>query len=1349
MTTPVSPPEISLGSGSAGDSAGLNTPPELQVLLQNLMTGAADIASIRGLKVLTIGAGAIGTAGSIQTGNTETAAEVAANLATLKSIAAYCEANGIVVQVDASLTNSATYSDGKNALVDQWATAAAEAALPISSVEDVGETAISESSSDFANTAIIEANALNTLIVDYKSSSYTLTARNLGVGDMEGGGATDIANIGAWVSALDGANAKLDLQNVSYVTADTSWFGPWIDPLSQPDWQAFLQAMSSYAASAKISLNVIIQGAETDLSGSLFVQQAEQLAVYLLQLQASGTVNAANLSVETWQIQPVGIGLISSPDSTVNLAAELTAVAPQYVNQKITASGTVTSSAPGQIIMNAGTAHSITGLSFRLSQADVLSGGRLGVVIIDQTGTLSASQIGSGTVSRIAGNILVLTGNASDLSAELATLSIYEANAGPDTVDVEAWGAQGRLSDDQIQVVATSGPNGGNLNSGNPQQGWLAAIDVFNTGTVQSSGSVLTSQTLYWSTTGTTAAGQPAFLKTDTIHEPLAEYGVENTPNGVRDVFDPSIDDGAYPSGGWANNPGVNNVGFANSGWNGSAFNAASQVTALVVSSTVKAFDSVTGRLLTSVDTLAPDSPTVIVHGTVVADTFANAFANGGRQVTIMNTGNNSAWQPGWGTQFSSAILTYDSAGKLVEELLQGGPGNRAFNIDNIYDPNSGQLWEQFQSTSPPPESSSGKYANTNNPYEPGFATGPLYELQEDLPGNPNWDGVDWGNQVAAATELWTDYFIQGVYPGFAVNLSPSAAGDLGSYPLQFVNGSILDLFGLRGSIAVNLNALGSVTIQSQTMKSRLSGLTEIDAWGSTGTVTITGLAGGRSTLIGGDGITTINGFGHDTIVAGAGFTTINTGSGSSTIQVTGASSAINLFGNGNTVTAVGGSTVNETGTGEVITFQSGGTLKQGAGSSAVVNGNAVVTWMYFSGGSVTAIGNNDTVTGGPGATISLSGNFDTAGSGAGSTVNVTGLGDVVYGNGIVINVGASNSSPLVFGYNDTITAVGGSTVTETGTGEVITFQSGGTLKQGAGSSAVVNGNAVVTWMYFSGGSVTATGNNDTVTGGPGATISLSGNFDTAGAGVGSTVNANGQGDIVYGSKIAINVGATANTALVFGNSDAITVATGKSLSLTGTGEIVNGSNLTIYIGPNSSGIFNGTNDVIAGTVSAQNAASVSQTVFMNSTVGGGTAYEKLSLSGSTEYVQIGNGNSLVVNDAVPASAIAASILLGAPRQMAFLSTASSNIQATVHPDEFVVLTPTPGASAAFTIGGFDATQDLIGLSYAAFGNAQQILADTKSVSGGASIASLNGSTHLLVAGVALNHLGAADFLSI
>ena len=295
MTNFLQIPSINLGGGSSGNgSAGTSGPGQLALTYQNLLSGAADIVSGGGAKVLVLTTGAIGLASHVQIGSIETAQEQAANLQILANIAAFCRANGIVVQVDAVLTNTATYSDGTNALVDSWAQVAAQVGLPIASVENVNEIGFTASPSTFANYASIEVNAVQSLIKKYANSTYKLTASNLTVGDMEPGGVNSLTSISAWWSAYNTAAEGAGLPSFSFVTLDTGLFAPWVANISCSVWQKYLTALSTVVAADNMKLNVIEQGTATDLSGGQFVQEAEQNAIELAKLQGSGlaTINA-------------------------------------------------------------------------------------------------------------------------------------------------------------------------------------------------------------------------------------------------------------------------------------------------------------------------------------------------------------------------------------------------------------------------------------------------------------------------------------------------------------------------------------------------------------------------------------------------------------------------------------------------------------------------------------------------------------------------------------------------------------------------------------------------------------------------------------------------------------------------------------------------------------------------------------------------------------------------------------------------------------------------------------------------------------------------------------------------
>ena len=975
-------PKLLLGGGGSGDSAGLSNPGQLELDYQNLLSGAADVVSGSGSKTFVLSSAAITTAASWEAGATETASEVANNLNVLSKIAQFCNANGISIAVEANLTFAPTWpsgaGQGHNELVDQWAPVAASVGLPITSVEDVQEIGTAQPPDTFLNFGSIEANAVRTIIEDYAGSSYHMTAPNLAVGDMEGGDASTVGTLAAWWNAYN-AEAALDgVNKFSYVTADTGWFAPWIGGCSVPVWQSFLGALSYTATSYNMGLNVVVQGAETSSSPGQYVLQTEQNTADLAMLQATGSVQVSSIEVLSWSQLPVGVGMITSPTSAPNEAAEIEATYPLYATGSITAQGSVALSAPGQLLLTVGTAAPVS-LSVQWGGADVLAGNRLGVVIIDQTGILNAAQHGSGTVGKPASNILVLNGNSVDLAAELSSLTLIEPNAGPDIIDIEAYGGTGRLSDNQVSVLAsTPGQSVGAIASTSNLQGWLSSSNILNNGTVATGSSVLTNETLYWSTsgtlagtiTGTSSPGQSAFINTVAIHEPLAEYGVENassialgtTVNAVVDFFDSTVD-GAPSANGYANNPGVNNVAFAPlPGWLPNAFNAAQQLRPLLVQSTVNTFDPVSGRLEASVANLAPDPITVVDKTGTHADSFATAFNNGGSQVTEFNTGSNAAWLPGWGSQFSSETSTFDGSGTLVERFFQGGPSSALFTIDDVFDPNTGQLWEEFQSTTPPPMAPGGTtYATTNLPYQPGYATGPAYVTQFNTGDNPNWDYVDWGNSIRSDTEVWVDYLILNNFAGFIVNFPTTYAGALNAYPYEFVNGSILDLISLPGTICVDLNSLGTIVLNSQTITAGLSNLNEIDAAGATGSVTITGLKTGDSTLIGGDSTSTINGYGRDTIVAGAGLTTINTGSGGSSILLSAAAATVAVTGTSNVITAAKGSTLTLTGASDTI-IGSGVTVSLTTrASSLTINGdNDVINAM--AGDQITIIGSNDFV---------------------------------------------------------------------------------------------------------------------------------------------------------------------------------------------------------------------------------------------------------------------------------------------------------------------------------------------------------------------------------------------------
>ncbi len=143
------------------------------------------------------------------------------------------------------------------------------------------------------------------------------------------------------------------------------------------------------------------------------------------------------------------------------------------------------------------------------------------------------------------------------------------------------------------------------------------------------------------------------------------------------------------------------------------------------------------------------------------------------------------------------------------------------------------------------------------------------------------------------------------------------AAADAARTVVSPGSATTIDLIALPNPTAINLNAT-SGTIDGVAVALR-PGLVNANADGSTGSVTLVGLAAGGSELTGGDGPTTITGYGFDTINGGLGATTINTGAGGSVVTLSSLAAATTqdtiASGGGDTIWA-GSGTVSITDTG-------------------------------------------------------------------------------------------------------------------------------------------------------------------------------------------------------------------------------------------------------------------------------------------------------------------------------------------------------------------------------------------------------------------------------------------------
>jgi len=1219
-------PGTIIGGGTAGNNYAQANPNSLQEYYENLISGAVGlITDLNGQKTIVLQAGIIQEAACYQSdAGSETTAQASSAFAALTQIADYCNANKIEVQVEADLTDTCgVYGPGVDAIVYNWATAAAQAGLPITSIENVQEVATTTTSAAvLAQDAANEVLAIQTLINSYAGSSYSLTAGDLKVGDMEGTpylngiSAGDTDSFAQFWDYYDVDAAAAGLQKFSSVTADSEIQAPWI--VSSYNWLIYLVGLDRTAQSFGMTVTYDMQGSGTDASGQEAVRMIEEEGAYLATQEGRSLFYVDNLEFETWCLQPQTVDEVTSPDSMTNAAAEVTATYPLYEDGLITAQGITSVSAPGQEVVTVGSVAKFTALTVQWDSTDLEVGNRLAAVLIDQTGTLAATEYGCGTVSGTGTNVLALSGTAADLAAELASVSLLEANAGPDTLDIELFGAQGQVSDNQIAVLALpAGQATGqtSIDASNAAQGWATSSEFVN------AGSVMASETLNWSTTGTlagTISAQPdetAFVKLDSIYQPLAEYGIQyvgtldgmgiNTPIDLMGTSSAGAGQTIGLPSSAANNPCQDVT--PGSAWVTDFFNPAGIATMMTVASTVELFNPATGQLESATDYFVPSPQTIVTQqGTSVPNLFAQQFANGGSQVTEYNTGNNPAWQAGWGSQFSSVTLTRDAAGQLMEEFFQGGPADPSFSMNLVFDPETEALWEEFQGAPSPPASI---YYNGVQ----GFVSGPMYVTEFNTGDNPNWDYLDWGTGAIANTEVQTLYFLLADYNNFF------ESGDLDGYSYEFVNGPYLDLLSLPGCINVNLNSLHCVTIDGVDQSTGLCGLTAVDAYGATGTVTLTGLSAGGSTLVGGNRVSSLTGFGHDTFVTGAGTTTINTGSGGSTVTMSGASGTVTISGNnnmvnigtagntailmgtGNTVVAVGAVSITEDGVKSILTVDANGIDVTAAQRDTIyVNGTSDVL-DFPNGGTVVACG------------VSISATVE----GNGATVNA------VTGNDITLG-----------GNGDTVAATGvGMTMAFTG-------NTGNVKLASPESSAVVTGDHLTVTLNPNGGTIAATGAFDIINAGCHASINVSGTADIVTAGSGSTINVAGRGERVTapGALIVAASGCTSLSvsgdsssvyagvgvsASVLGNDDQVVAGADADITLSGDGETVTAAGLTATIICISNG------DV----VTAGDDANIAQ--FGNlGTLMAGTAASIRQIGSNCQALVLSNGSILQRGDA-------------------------------------------------------------------------------------------------------------------
>ena len=697
-------------SGAGGSSIVNDAPITIAQSWGQLIANNSDFFQGTGAKIFNMDAGTISTASPAQIGRLVngviiTAQTVHQNQLLLNAIGAYCRANGISVHVEAQLDKA----PGQD-WAQQWLQPAVWAGLPITGVEDDDEVAANFSPTDFTAIAQNMVNIVGEITAQYPSVQ---------IGEWQGGNSA--ATTAAWWAAYDSAATAASLPTISYAVADTSWNAPWVTAPS--DWQSWMVALSALAQAKGVYLEVLLDGISTDASGQQWAAQSEQHAAMLAALSA---VSVGVILIRTWQTNyPQAALPLNLPTTIGNDAIEIAATYPLYQGGLITAQEAITLCAPAQMLVTTGFQAAFGPISMGWDIADLSAGARVAIVLIDATGLLSATSFSSGTVSGAGSNELILNGTFGEVAAELKSLTVTETVNGPDTIDIELFGANGRLVTSQISVLSLQSPfDFGPYYFASTGQGWTSASAV-----VGSSG-LITSETLAWNAIDQDpATGAYQIIKTDAVYEPLAESGVTIVDGVARE------------------SPANGSLPLNASSWNGAAFNPAGHLSSVNVLSTTMTYGSTSGLLETILDSLAATDPTAAITNWPLP----NYFDTGGNQVTQFDTSDNPNWEPGWNSWLGSVTSIFAFTGiasspMVIEQEFEGGASDPYFSLVKVFDPYCGALWEQII-TSPPP-----------NPFG-SFVTGDEYITEYNTGSNPNWDYEDWGN-ADKVTEDWQDYYL-------------------------------------------------------------------------------------------------------------------------------------------------------------------------------------------------------------------------------------------------------------------------------------------------------------------------------------------------------------------------------------------------------------------------------------------------------------------------------------------------------------------------------------------------------------------------------------------------------------
>ena len=1161
------------GSASfgGGSSTGFSVHSIGQDYASLIATGSTAFAA-SGAKIFTMDAGTLANAsqaqvGTIRDGVIVTQQMVDQDCAFLAKIADFCRTNGISVHVEAQLDNAPSED-----WTYQWLTPAINAGLPITAVINDNEPEVSSAPESFAVRAGYEVSIVRQITAYYP---------DVKIGQYET--RCDLDKTKAWWDAYNNAADAAGLPRISLVVADTPWNAPW--SLSQQDWESWQLGLSDLASSRGVDLEVLLNGVQAGVSNEQWTAQSEQHAAMLARLS---NMKVTTLLIRTWDpAYPDSVLPVNSPTTIANAAAEIAATYGLYAAGQITGKEPASVTAASQFVVRPGQRVGLPGVALNGSDAS----GLYAIVLMSTTGLLYANPSGSATVGGSGTTKLVLNGNLADLATILSGLSVSEGFKGPDSLDIEVFGASGRLSDTQLTLFAL--PNSPtpartiDVQASDATQGWLSASMRVETNNIVSSETLIFAPASYDPVTQ-----QAVIARSVSIHAPLGQSNLAAV-NGRVISNDANASGQLLPIG----------TSFVVQ-----AFDPSGQLFKLNVLQSTFDYSNISGHLLSEKDVLAPStlSPVALQAG------FGNYLASGGTQITEYNTGDNPNWSANWNPTLSYVRTTYGSSGQILEQVFQGGPTQPYFTLDNVFNPYTGQLLEQIQSAPAPALFSD-------------FVTGTKYVTQYNTGDNPNWDWADWGNS-SRVTAIWQDWHVVGV-----TTSPPVPTGLADTYAYHSTSGQ--------------------------------------NASGALGNVTLASVPGGHSTLIGGDGTTSILGTGADTIYAGLGITTLSTGLGGSQVylvgyrptQVTIASGGGDAIWTGEataTITQQGttcdnvvvqGGTVSLLGTGFAVSTAQNTTSK-------ITASGALVQIDLRGTGDTVALGNNGTVVfDGTGAlvqaigavTANAWGSGNTLIAGNGSAVWLTsGQNTVTLGNDSMVDqVGTGNISTLgdrstgyQYGLEGTITARSFATINQYQDNNTATVaNSANALMAGNHGTIIAGANAQITVTGTS--NTIRVGNSARISGaGSGTSVTLLGTGGVADLGNAGTVSFNGSGALVRaGSSMTANAWGTGNT-LVAGDHSTIWLTAGQNTVTLGNDSMVDqvGARNVSTIGDRSVGFQYGLN----GTITAGSSSTVNQYQDGNTATLGNSANVLMaadrgtvSAGANAKVTVTGNGNIIRVGD--------------------------------------------------------------------------------------------------------------------